>query len=440
MDRIPQIASAMQTVLGKEADEAAEKSGFVRRSSKLTGAKFVQTLVFTWLANAASTLEGLSQMAIGLGVDITPQGIDERFSVAAAECLRKVLVAAVRQMLKADGVHIPLLERFHGVYIQDSTAIGLPDALASVWEGCGNGGEGSRATLKVQVQLELLTGALSGPVLQAGRAHDRTGPLQGTELPAGALWLADLGYFSLVRLHMLNIRGVFWITRLQAGTIIRDRQGCCRDLCAFLEAHPEDQVDTRVALGNAGAVSCRLLAARVPKDVADERRRRLHAEAVHRGQAVSQARLRTADWTIYVTNAPPELLSPEEAFVLARARWQIEMLFKLWKSRGQIDTWRSAKPERILCEVYAKLLAQVAQHWVLLVGCWHNADRSLVKATQTVARHATALATAFGVKRHLCETLRVIAHCLSAGCRMNPREKRKNSYQLLLAFEPRGLA
>ena len=116
------------------------------------------------------------------------------------------------------------------------------------------------------------------------------------------------------------------------------------------------------------------------------------------------------------------------------------MLFKLWKSRGQIDTWRSAKPERILCEVYAKLLAMVAQHWVLLIGCWHNADRSLVKATQTVARYATSLATAFGVKRHLCETLRVLAHCLSAGCRMNPRKKRKNSYQLLLAFEPRGLA
>jgi IS4 transposase len=71
---------------------------------------------------------------------------------------------------------------------------------------------------------------------------------------------------------------------------------------------------------------------------------------------VSAARLRLADWTILLTNVPPELPSVEEALVLARCRWQIELLWKLWKQHGKIDTWCSEKPYRILTEIYAKLL------------------------------------------------------------------------------------
>ena len=76
-------------------------------------------------------------------------------------------------------------------------------------------------------------------------------------------------------------------------------------------------------------------------------------------------------------------------------RWQIELLFKLWKSHGRVDESRSTKPWRILCEVYAKLLAMLVQHWVFLVSFWAYPDRSLTKAAQTVQKHALHLASAF---------------------------------------------
>ena len=66
-----------------------------------------------------------------------------------------------------------------------------------------------------------------------------------------------------------------------------------------------------------------------------------------------------AAWTVYVTNVPVALLSLDEALVLARCRWQIELLFKLWKQEGRIDESRSEQPWRVLCEVYAKLLGMV---------------------------------------------------------------------------------
>ena len=56
-------------------------------------------------------------------------------------------------------------------------------------------------------------------------------------------------------------------------------------------------------------------------------------------------RMALAAWNVVITNIPQDLLSLEEAFVLTRVRWQIELLFKLWKSHGRVDEWRTTKPE-----------------------------------------------------------------------------------------------
>ena len=69
------------------------------------------------------------------------------------------------------------------------------------------------------------------------------------------------------------------------------------------------------------------------------------------------------------------MLSLEEALVLARCRWQLELLWKLWKSYGRIDESRSQNPWRVLCEIYAKLLGMLVQHWTLLASCWSQPDR-----------------------------------------------------------------
>ena len=89
-----------------------------------------------------------------------------------------------------------------------------------------------------------------------------------------------------------------------------------------------------------------------------------------------------------MTNVPPERLSLRKALILIRVRWQVELLFKLWKSLGQSDEWRTTKPWRILCEVYAKLLALLIQHWLFPFKYWSFPDRSLAKAAQTVRRLA----------------------------------------------------
>ena len=137
-----------------------------------------------------------------------------------------------------------------------------------------------------------------------------------------------------------------------------------------------------------------------------------------------------------MTNVPVELLSLDEALVLARVRWQIELLFKLWKQHGYIDEWRSKKPWAILCEVYAKLIAMVFQHWLLVISCWNYPDRSLVKAAQTVRTFTPLLTSALSGLSDLSATLERFQDILQHGCRINPRNKHPNTYQRLLALDP----
>jgi hypothetical protein len=423
----------MQTVLTTVAEVAAHETNFVQRESKMTGPLFAQTLTFGWLANPQASLEELTQTAATLGVAISPQGLDERFTKEAAHFLQQVLQAAVQRLVAADPVAIPLLQRFHGVYLQDGSTIVLPDGLAAEWQGCGGNSAGTAAALKLQVGWELTTGALQGPWLQPGRASDHRSPLQTMTPPAGALRLADLGYYDLDVLAAWAARASYWLMRLRAGSCLWDERGQRLDLVQLLAAQTGDEVDVPIRLGKTQQLPARLVARRVPPAVAAQRRRKLKAEARKKGRMVNRERLVLADWTIFVTNAPPTLLTLAEVLVLARVRWQIELLFKLWKDHGRIDEWRSQKPWRILCEVYAKLLAMLVQHWIFLVSNWACPNRSLRKAAQTVQKHALHLASVFGCQEQLEAAITVIQRCLSFGCRINKRRGQPHTYQLLLA-------
>ncbi len=429
---IAQVSSTLQCLLSSTANTLARQSGFVQRASKLTGAHFAQTLLFGWLQQPQATLQQLAQMAGSVGVPISPQGLEQRFTEAAALFLRRLLEVAVTHVVTADPVAIPLVQRFAGVYLLDSSTIVLPNALAALWPGCGGRTEQrTQAALKLQVQFDLSTGALHGPWLQEGRAHDREAPHQ-TDFPSGALRLADLGYFSVPTFRELTNRGVYWLSQFYHQTRVLTPSGCPIDLVAWLRQRGPVSSDVSILLGAQERLPVRLLAVPVPPQVAEQRRRRLRQEAKRKGQTASQQHLALAAWTILVTSVPSDLLTLEEALVLLRARWQIELLFKLWKSLGRLDESRSAKPWRQMCELYAKMLALLVQHWLLVLSCWQYPDRSLTQAAQTIQRYATALALALACSHRLAEVMTSLQSCLQTGCRISRRRKHPSTYQLLL--------
>jgi Transposase DDE domain len=450
MSSIAQVSETMQTILTSRAKALERESGFVERSTaQLDGPIFSQTTVLTWMQNAEASYSQLRHTAASLGVHVSNQAIEQRFGPASVRLLRALLDEAVGQVIRSEANAPEVLARFNGVYLQDGTVISLPSRLAKPWPG------GSQeAALRVQGRLELGSGCLAGLWLQASREAERSGPAITTPLPVGSLFHGDLGYFTLGEMRQRGKQGQYWLTQAKATLTLIDQRGHSWDLLSFLRAHTGEVVDVELCVGKRERLPVRLIAVRVSAEEAKRRRERATERITHppkgcqaplpgkrkpkeqrqgkrKGKKISAARLRLADWTIVLTNVPPALLSVPEALVLLRVRWQIELLWKLWKQHGKLDTWRSYKPERILTEICAKLLGLVITHWQLLLGCWQAPNRSLVKAKQVVAWMTPCLALALAGVVAVETVVGRTVQMMGKGCTINSRKRQPNTYQLL---------
>jgi hypothetical protein len=436
MTTLTDLAGTMQELLTTKADELARQCGFVKRRRKITGANFVQTVVFTALADSDAPKDRARVIAAAAGLNASRQALDKRFDARGADFLRGMLQLAVAEMV-ASPVAVPLLRRFAAVEVFDSSVVALPDELAALYRGGQSGrgpGTGPKASVKLTVGLDLNSGTLRGPELSAGRTGDLKAPLAQAAPPPGGLQLADLNDFDLKKLARWQGCGAYWLSRLKSGPKVHDERGRRIDLVAYLHAAAAD-VDIPIRLGSRQRLACRLVARRVPAEVAELRRRRLLDKGADRGSRPSALSLALCDWTILVTNVPRERLSVEEAVALGRLRWQIELIFKLWKSGGGIDEYRSSKPQSALCEVYGKLLAQVVRHWVIVVGAWSRRDRSLTKAAAIVTLLALSLARAIGCVRRLLGVLSYARHLMTLTAGMEKHGASPNANDLIFCLD-----
>ena len=340
MDTIAKVATAMQTVLTTTADQAARATGCVQRVREFTGATFVQTLVFGWLDDPDASLAQLCQVAATRGVTITPQGLAPRFTEQAAACLQQVLEAALRVVIASEPAALPLLDRFAAVVVRDSTIVCLPDALAERWPGGGGGsatGAGTQAALKLQVGLNLRDGTMPHFSLHPGRVQDQAAAPDPAARPADTLVLTDLGYFDRDRLAAHAAAGQHWVLVPKANALVQGPGQPRGTVAARRRRVPPTQavVDAPVALGASHRLPCRLVAVRAHPQLVARRRRQLRKAARKKGQPVSADQWTLAAWTAYVTTVPAERASVAEVRVLGRVRWQVEVVFKRWKSLGR---------------------------------------------------------------------------------------------------------
>ena len=399
MSILQQVSDKMQTILRRLADQAAVETGMVKRNRKLTGSALTQILVFGWLENPGASYHELAETASVLGIDVSRQAIAQRLRRETAEMLKATLDAAITETLELTAAPqvLPLLESFNGIFVQDSTWLSLPDALHETWQGPRKKDYPKKAALKLHLRFDVLTGRFTDFHLTDGLVADSTAAKQFQTLAAGSLHLADLGYFSLDELHSLTENGIYWITRLKAGCHLFQETGEPLCLEKWLNRHPENTViRKRIRVGKTKQLDAYLIAERLSEEETNKRRRYIKHRAKRKHENPSKIRLRLAAWNLYITNIEEHRLTPKQIRSIARIRWQVELMFKdTMKSVGKLSHSRYEKPYRILAEVYAKLIAALLRHAVMLGAGWRCIRHSLIKTSRLITSYGRMLMLSF---------------------------------------------
>lgn len=431
MTIVTQVTALLQGLLSETMDALARETGCVQRERKFSGATLVSSLVLTMLRNPVPKPRDYRSTAAQLGVEVTENAIAQRFTLALVKFLEAALQRVLRHVLLTDAPPIELLGRFTQVVIGDSTIVTLPDEFAEQFPGCGGSHGGGKAALKIQVLLDLCQGQLR-ILLEPGRASDAKSPITELPLPAGSLSIFDLGYFSLERFARVEQAEGYWLSRLQHGTTVCDAAGEPVELRKFLAKNAKrGVVDVRVQLGEK-RLPCRLLAVHVAPEIAARRRQKIREKARDHGREPSREYLELQEWTIFVTNCPPSLLGWKEVVVLYRARWQIERLFKLWKSYNRLahhDVRATAVQQ--LAEVYVKLIAVIVQHGILLMTVWLDGRRSLWCAAASLRDWIGPIIATIDDTTKLQRVLHRQRQSLAKSARVNSRRKHPSCFQLL---------
>jgi len=308
----------------------------------------------------------LTVLAVLLGLlsaqTLSKQAVDERLDAAAPDFLKAVLGAALGRAVKAPKLRPPqLLWPFARILVQDSTTIKLNEKLAALYPGGANQHGRTPGVLRVQALFDLLSHrwlnfALSPYVHNDQKASPTVLPL----VQKRDLVLRDLGYFALPVLEQIVQRGAFFLSRFYFRTAVFDLQGRPMDLLALLRR--QGRVDQWVLLGAKEKMRVRLVALPTPLRVANERRRKARAHWQNRCQ-LSQAYLALQNWTMFVTNVPAEHLSAIQVMALYGQRWQIEIIFKGWKSHFHLEALSHSTTAPLLeVAIYGKLLFITLTH------------------------------------------------------------------------------
>ena len=181
-----------------QVEACARRTGFVRRTSKITGKVFLALVTVGGWSTRKTSLGQLAAKGAQLPtpVDFSPEALHQRMTQRAVAFLRALLQRAFAQLHTGDlGCDPDLFAPFTAVHIADSTGFALPPALQELFPGRGGGA--SRAGAKIQLVWEYLSHSFAHLALVPGTMPDNKYIDTVVRLAQrGALFLFDLGYFS----------------------------------------------------------------------------------------------------------------------------------------------------------------------------------------------------------------------------------------------------
>jgi hypothetical protein len=324
-----------------ELDALGKQLGFMKRRRHVTPQKFCMALVSALGAGITNSIADVHRQFNHMhSTDIKLKPFHKQLvKMAAPEFMREVFE-------KALSLHLPDMfairdkyqEMFKRIVLQDGTSFAVHDDLMFYFPGRFN--ENSPAAVELHVTYDVLKAQPDSVNLTEDTAPERD-YLPSPASLSGCLFMADSGYFSKTYIQQLQEVCAYFIMRMSNSVnpmALCPKTQQLKPLKTWLKELPSSGVlDLDVQWPNGPVYRCVAFAA------LDHKKRNV----------------------LVCTNLDREQFPATVVGDLYRVRWQIELLFKEWKSMNNLNKFDTGYATIVETLIWGSLLAATLKRWLI---------------------------------------------------------------------------
>jgi len=346
----------------------------------------------------SDTSRSCNQMAIETqsryGVDITKQGIDQRFNEGARKYIHS-LIGEVLSKQVTQSLDIGWLKSFERVIIKDSSKFDLNARVKNKLPGFG--GNASEAGACLQYEFDIKTGYVNELDITPANASDSKNALSTIDsVGKGDLTIRDLGYFVTEYFEKLQEKEAFFLSRLNTSVAVykKNQKGELNELSfgVLYQKMIKQKIktlDMDVFIHRDKRLPVRLIIEPVLEEVYNQRMKKIGSYNKRKGYQLTQNYRDRCRFNLFITNIPPDNLDRKTIIKIYKVRWQIELIFKVWKSIFGLDNVAPMKYERLMASLNAKLLIVLVNWQTIVAHRFHLFNKkgrllSLIKCFKTL--------------------------------------------------------
>lgn len=440
----------------EELESLARETGFVKRKGKVKAYEFVCLCCFMDVEVANHTLVTLcTKLSAKTDVIISSQALDQRLNERCVEFLKKLFNKLVHQTITNKSLIKSVWDdHFKRIRILDATSFQVPESYKDIYPG--SGGCSQPSGVKIQLEYELKSGNLMNIDVGAGSSNDNTfGSKIRDTIKPGDLILRDLGYFSFEDFLDVERKEAFYISRLKPNIAVYTKNkdieyyknGTPKKSSLFKRIYISDIMKTMaygeryelksVYVGKEKALKTRLILYRLTEEQLKNRTEKSEKMAKKKGIKKSKNTITLLGVSIYITNIEETVLNAEQVHEFYSLRWQVEIIFKTWKSIGHLHNVKPVKIERFECQLYGKLILLLISSTIMfkmrtLVLENNNIEASEIKVAEIIHEYIERIYMEFiKFPYRTISTLKLIFKNIVKNGRKSHKKNKKTVFDIL---------
>lgn len=339
--------------------QLAVKSGFYKRLPKLLPDQFIDILLYSASTNGQFSLaQSSSEASKSYDISISKEAFNKRFNETTVAFVKAIFNEVISKQIEVP-IKAEFFQKFTKVKIKDSTKFDLPERLKDYFKGFG-GKITSDACVSIQYEFDLKTNRLEDLDITSALKNDAVDAKEKKEqIAANELIIRDLGYYSAPVIENIIKKEAFFLSKLKSTITVFDEsldEISFKDLYAKMVKENKIQQDIKVLVGQKTKIPLRMFVEIVNEEIYQDRIRKKEKENKKKGYQMTDEFKARARFNLMITNIEKEDLPLEQIYNLYKTRWQIELIFKTWKSTMGINNVHVMKYHRFLCFIYAKII------------------------------------------------------------------------------------